>query len=286
MPELPEVEIIKRGLEQKIIGLKITEIIILNPKSFIGNPKLLIGSTINGLIRRGKVLSINLDNQYSFLFHLKMSGQIIYEGKKRFAGGHPTKDMDAPLPNKSTRVIFNLSDNSKIYFNDQRKFGWVKVLKTPELKQINYGLKVLFGPEPLDPEFTLAEFETNLLKCKKQPVKVAILDQSVVAGVGNIYASEACFLAGVHPARLVKDLNKSEISKLHQGIVKSLSLGIEHGGASLTHFFDDEGNKGYFLDYAHVFNRQAKPCKICSTPIIKIKLGGRGTYLCLNCQKL
>lgn len=290
MPELPEVETIRIGLSQKVINQQVLSINILNSKSFIGDPSKILSHTITNIWRRGKVLGLDLENGQSLIFHLKMSGQIIFEKKQknkrsRFSGGHPTKDMQQELPNKSTRVIFTLSQDSRIYFNDQRKFGWVKQLKTSTLKKMNYGLKIKLGPEPLSRDFSLKIFKQNLLKHKNQSIKVTILDQSVVAGVGNIYASEACFIAKIDPLKKVNQLTDKKIDKLHQAIILALNTGIKYGGSSITHFFDDEGKKGYFLEYAYVFNRQHKPCKNCHNLITKIKVGGRGTYLCYNCQK-
>lgn len=289
MPELPEVEIIKLGLEKKITGLKLKTIEVLNPKTLQGDSKLVIGQNVLNVWRKAKVLGINLTGNYSLIFHLKMSGQIIWDkGEElgitgRFVGGHPTKDMTGELPNKSTRVIFTFSDNSKLYFNDQRKFGWVKVVKSDELNL--QSLLSTLGPEPLEKAFTWEILKTNLLKHKSMPVKVAILDQKVVSGIGNIYASEATFLAGIDPSKKVKDLSDENFKKLHAGIVESLKNGIKYGGSSKTHFVNAEGKKGYFLDYAYVYGKTGDKCKKCGSVIKKIQLGGRGTYFCEKCQK-
>lgn len=292
MPELPEVETIKRGLQKKIIGLKITEVEILNSKSFQADPSLVINHKVIDVIRRAKVLGIQLVNGYTLVFHLKMSGQVILvqsegfraKNEKRFVGGHPTKDMLGELPNTSTRVIFTFSDNSKLYFNDQRKFGWIRLIKNDELGIMNYGMSNLIGPEPLEKDFNWEVLKQNLLKRKNLYIKVALLDQTVVAGVGNIYASEACFNAGVDPQKKVKDLTDGEIKKVALGIIKALSEGIEFGGSTRTHFVNAEGEKGLFLDYAAVYNREGKKCKNCEGVIIKIRSAGRSTFYCKNCQ--
>ncbi len=281
MPELPEVETIKLGLQKRIVGLKITKIQINSPKSFIGNPNLAEGQKVLKVWRRAKILGIDLD-KITLLFHLKMSGQLVYEGAKRFIGGHPTPDMTFKMPNPHTRVIFSFSDNSYLYFNDQRKFGWVRVVDSKQVTG-NSSLKNL-GPEPLEKEFTWQVLKINLLNHKSQPVKVAIMDQTVVSGVGNIYASEACFDAKIDPRRKVADLTDEEFKSLYKGIIKSLQDGIKYGGATKTHFVDADGHKGYFLDYAYVYGKDQHPCKICKSEINKIKLGGRGTYLCPFCQ--
>ncbi len=281
MPELPEVETIKLGLQKKIIGLKITKIQILSPKSFLGNTKKVEGKKVLNIWRRAKILGVELD-EITLLFHLKMTGQVIYDDGKRFVGGHPTPDMRNSMPNSHTRVIFEFSDGSHLYFNDQRRFGWIRIVDRQQVTG-DSSLKNL-GPEPLEKEFSWQILKQNLLKHKKTPVKVAIMDQSVVSGVGNIYSNEACFDAKIDPRIKVKDLTDEQFKRLHRGIVVSLKDGIKHGGSSRAHFVDAEGRKGYFLDYAFVYGRDEHPCKVCKTEIKKITLGDRGTYYCPKCQ--
>lgn len=304
MPELPEVETIKRGLAKKIIGLIISKVEILNPKTFEGDPKLAEGLEIQDIWRRGKVLGIDLatlpnkDDLLTLLFHLKMSGQIILVSNQKpsrsnpapdFAGGHPTKDMlTGNLPNNSTRAVFHLTDKKRgssfrLFFNDQRKFGWIK-LNDPEQVKSHKFLNAL-GPEPLEKDFTWQILKTNLLKHPKMPVKVALMDQSVVAGVGNIYANEACFIAKIDPRRRVGTLIDSDFQNIKQGIVQSLESSLELGGSTRSHFVNESGEKGYFLDQAFVYDREDQGCRVCGKLIKKIKLGGRGTFYCPNCQK-
>ncbi len=293
MPELPEVETIKLGLSKKIIGQKIKTIRILNPKTFQdsdGKPfdfaQGLHGKVVLNIWRKAKVLGIDLEGNLTLLFHLKMSGQLIYipskTDHKSFIGGHPTPEMSGEMPVKSTRVIFEFDDGSKLYFNDQRKFGWIRVVKSSELRDQSFLRKL--GPEPLEKGFTWKTLKSSIVNHKSQPVKVAIMDQSVVAGVGNIYASEACFIAGIDPRTKVGELNDLQFKKLHQGIIQSLKAGIKYGGSTKTHFVNAEGKKGYFLDYAFVYGRDQDICKKCGNLIHKIKLGGRGTYFCAHCQ--
>ena len=314
MPELPEVEIIKLGLEKKIIGLKIQKIQVLSPKSFLGNPNLAQGQKVLNIWRKAKILGMDLgtslratakqsikeespaqiassktprnDDSITLLFHLKMSGQLVYGDEKRFIGGHPTEDMLGKMPNVHTRVIFSFAGGSHLYFNDQRKFGWVKLVRSSELV-VGSGEKILgkLGPEPLEKGLTWQILKQNLLRHKSMPVKVAIMDQSVVSGVGNIYSNEACFDAKLDPRTRVGSLTDEQFKRLHHGIVKSLQDGIRHGGSTRAHFVDPEGHKGYFLDYAFVYWRNSHPCKVCGTEIKKISLGGRGTYFCPSCQK-
>lgn len=287
MPELPEVETIKLGLQKRIVGLNLTKIQINSPKSFIGNSNLAQGKKVLKVWRRAKILGIDLDNNKTLLFHLKMSGQLVWKresgkGKReRFIGGHPTPDMVGEMPNPHTRVIFSFSGGSHLYFNDQRKFGWVKVVEGDLVEQ---GYLKDLGPEPLEKEFTWQILKQNLLRHKSMPIKVAIMDQSVVSGVGNIYANEACFDAKIDPRIKVSTLTDKQFESLYQGVVKSLKDGIKHGGSSRAHFVDPEGRKGYFLDYAKVYWKDKKPCPICKTEIKKIQLGGRGTYFCPSCQ--
>lgn len=306
MPELPEVETIRLGLQRKIIGLKIKSVEVIAPKSFLGDPKKVEGQKVLKVWRRAKILGVDLSPSLrggmtkqssqerdrhaslakTLLFHLKMTGQVIYDDGKRFIGGHPTPDMLGELPNKHTRVIFTFNDGSRLYFNDMRRFGWVRVVDSG-LRQ-NDVIPNLFrdlGPEPLEKDFTWQILKKNLLKHKSMSVKVALLDQKVVSGIGNIYSSEACFNAGVDPRKRVKEIRDIEIKRLHKGIIKALRDGIRHGGSTRANFVDSEGKKGYFLDYAFVYGKDKNPCKVCKSEIKKIQLGGRGTYYCESCQK-
>ncbi len=281
MPELPEVETIKLGLQKRIVGLKITKIQINSSKTFIGKPNKVEGQKVLKVWRRAKILGIDLD-KIILLFHLKMSGQLVWIGDSRFIGGHPTQDMTQSMPNKHTRVIFSFSGGSHLYFNDQRKFGWVRVIDSQQATGNSMFAKL--GPEPLEKGFTWQILKSNLLNHKSQPVKVAIMDQSVVSGVGNIYANEACFNAKIDPRKRIKELTDKEFKSLYQGAVKSLQDGIKYGGSTKTHFVDAEGHKGYFLDYAYCYGRDKHSCKKCGTEILKIQLAGRGTYFCPACQ--
>jgi len=298
MPELPEVEVIKLGLQKKITGLKIQKIQVLSPKSFIGNPNLAENKKILKIWRKAKILGMDLDG-VTLLFHLKMSGQLVwmktqnsnvksqnYNSKlktgDRFIGGHPTEDMISNMPNAHTRVIFSFADGSRLYFNDQRKFGWVKIVDRLQVTGDN-SLKNL-GPEPLEESFTWQILKENLLKHKSQPIKVAIMDQSVVSGVGNIYGNEACFKAKLDPRTKVGDMGDQEFKAIHQGVIRAINSDLRYGGSTKAHFVDPEGHKGYFLDYAYVYWRDKHPCRVCGTEIKKISLGGRGTYFCPNCQ--
>jgi formamidopyrimidine-DNA glycosylase len=284
MPELPEVETIRLGLKSKIVGKKIKRVEVHFPKLFIGEPKDVEGKKILKIWRKAKVLGWDLEKGKSLLFHLKMTGQLIYvEGDSRLIGGHPTSDMRDQMPNKTSHNIFYFSDGSILYFNDQRKFGWVRVMDTNSLSELKL-LKSL-GPEPLEKGFTWQSLKQNLLRHKSMNIKTAILDQSVVSGIGNIYSSEACFEAKLDPRTKVSELSDAQFKRLHQGIIKALKAGIKYGGSSMTHFVNEEGRKGYFLDHAFVYWRDGAACKVCGTEIKKVQLNGRGTYFCPRCQK-
>ncbi len=310
MPELPEVETIKLGLQRKIVGLTIKKIQVLNPKTFQGDEKLTEGKQVVGVWRRAKMLGIDISSRQSsaishqkknqksltaddsvlmtILFHLKMTGQLVYVDKsdkqkeKRLIGGHPTEDMRDTMPNSHTRVILEFSDQSKLYFNDQRKFGWVKVVsyQSSAVRQLLEKL----GPEPLEKEFSWENLKANLLRHKSQPIKVAIMDQSVIAGVGNIYASESLFNAKIDPRRKVGELTDSDFKDVLKGLREALTMGIKHGGSSRAHFVNSEGKKGYFLDYANVYGKVGYLCNKCKGKVEKITQVGRGTYYCPNCQ--
>lgn len=293
MPELPEVETIRSGLEKLIIGKTIKSITPLEPKSFQGSPadvkNFAINARIKDVRRRAKVLIIDLASGYSFVVHLKMTGQIIYDGSSsqdaRFAAGHPNNSMISELPDKSTRVIIDFTDSSHLYFNDQRKFGWMRLLPTEEIKNISFMQKV--GPEPLEDNFTWQDFKARFARKPRSKIKAALLDQSVIAGIGNIYADEANFYAKVHPARLVATLSDKEFKNLYEGARTTMKKSIEVGGSSLRNYVDSEGNRGDYLNlFAKVFHKEGQPCPRCGTEIIKIRVAGRGTHLCPHCQKL
>ncbi|HUC87154.1 MAG TPA: bifunctional DNA-formamidopyrimidine glycosylase/DNA-(apurinic or apyrimidinic site) lyase [Candidatus Saccharimonadales bacterium] len=290
MPELPEIETIRIGLASNIIGLRITDLEVLHPKTFQSASALAdsfaIGATITKLERRGKVLIIELDSGYSLLFHLKMTGQMVLvkPGGGRYAGGHPTKSMAEALPDKSTKIIFRLSDGSTLYFNDQRVFGWVKLV--PQAEVLRDSLIARLGPEPLTASFELKGFAAVLARRAGSPIKAVILDQSTVAGVGNIYADESLHLAKIHPATLAGDLTKPQVKRLYEAIKTIIALGVKHGGTSFTTYVNALGGTGDYLHNARVFRRQGLTCPVCGTVIIKTRVAGRGTHLCPKCQKL
>lgn len=289
MPELPEVETIRRGLATTIVGRTITDVEVLNFKSFPVEAELVdtfvIGAKVTELDRRAKVLIIHLNTNHSLLFHLKMTGQMVLvsDDGGRQAGGHPTPSMAGELPDKSTKVIFRLNDGSTLYFNDQRIFGWIKLVPTAEVASDSLIMRL--GPEPLTPDFSLDGFKKVLLRRKGSPIKAVILDQSTVSGIGNIYADEALHLAKVHPATLTGNLKLVQTKRLYEAIKTIIALGVEYGGTSFSHYVNSLGGKGDYFDRARVFRRQGLTCPVCGTVIMKIRVAGRGTHLCPKCQK-
>ena len=279
MPELPEVETIRRGLKNFIQQKKITKIKVLCEKSFVGKP--ITGKVIN-LRRFGKALIIDLDNDHSLLIHLRMTGQLIFDGEERFAAGHPSESFVDKLPNKQTRVILEF-ENGTLYFNDQRKFGFIKVLKTKEV-EIDPFIKKL-APEPwqLEKEELYKKFQSH----KNAIIKATLLDQTIICGLGNIYADESLFKAKVHPERRTGSLTESETENLLKAARMVMEKSINSGGSTMATYVKADGTRGDYLDkFAEVFRREGKPCRICGTKIIKIKVAGRGTHLCPNCQRI
>lgn len=281
MPELPEVETIRRGLANFLKDAKITKVKILCDKSFIGPKELIEGQTIKEVRRRGKALLIDLENGVTMMIHLRMTGQLIYRGEENFAGGHPTDSFMNELPDRQTRVIFELEDG-KLFFNDQRKFGFVKLIETSEVENDKF-IKSL-AKEPWD--MTVAEFKENLFRHKSAPIKATILDQKVVAGIGNIYADEALFYAKIHPKRETGSLTDKEIEKLLEGAKTVMQASIDSGGSTMKTYVKADGTKGDYLRlFAKVFRREGEPCENCGTEIVKIRVAGRGTHICPKCQK-
>lgn len=288
MPELPEVETVRRGLAELIIGKTIASEVHDTEKGFPNAAadvqSFLIGATITDVRRRAKVLMIDLSTDYSLLIHLKMTGQLVYVGAIRFGAGHPNDSLVGELPDKSTRVSLEFSDGSKLFFNDQRKFGWMRLLPTIEIPNIDFMRKV--GPEPLAKDFTAKDFIQRLARRPKTNIKAALLDQSVVAGVGNIYADESLWGAKLHPKRLVSSLTETEMTTLYHELREVMNLAIEKGGSSNHTYVNAEGKKGSYMDFARVFRREGLACPRCGTTIEKLRVAGRGTHICPFCQVL
>jgi len=266
MPELPEVETIKRDLEKIILGKKISEVFIHNPKVLRGISsnefkKGLVGATFKNILRRAKVLILELSNGKSLVIHLKMTGQLVYPGG-----------------DKNARVSFKLSDGKILDFNDQRLFA--------ELRLMDDWRKFKFienlGPEPLD--LGLEEFK-RMLKSKKTKIKPLLMDQSFISGIGNIYAAESLFRSRIGPRRPAQSLTDAEINTLLKQIKEVLKSAIKHGGSSVDDYVRLSGGKGNYSKLHQVYGREGKPCFVCKSSVKKMSLGGRGTYFCPRCQR-
>ncbi len=282
MPELPEVETIRRGLQKTIVGKTIKSVEIRVPKLFHGSKKDIIGKKVKNVDRRAKQIIIDVVGENDLLIHLKMTGQLIFDdGKFRVAGGHPSADWIAKLPNSTTHIIFDFSDGSKLFFNDLRRFGWIKVFNSLKLKE---KLSQELGVEPLSSEFTASSLAKIIKSKLRWNIKKILMDQSLISGIGNIYADEALFRAEISPERKAKDITVKETGKLRESIIKVLEIGLKYGGSSENTYFKIDGTKGRAQEHFQVYARSGQKCKRCSGIIKKIKLNGRGTHFCPKCQ--
>lgn len=265
MPELPEVEVIRLYLEANLINKTISGVEILNKKSFIGDPKKIINQKIIKFTRIGKQLSIHLSNNLILLVHLKMTGQLVLNA-----------------PNKYTRVILKFNNNLSLYFNDLRKFGWVKILNPNELIEFQKNL----GIDILSHKFTQKYFFQQIQNTSR-PIKSVLLDQNKFAGIGNIYANDALFLAKIHPTTPSNKTTFKKASLIHDFLIQIMNESIKNGGSTAKDkgYVKPDNTPGQHQDHFQVYQRENQPCLICKTPIKKIKLGGRGTFFCPNCQK-
>lgn len=287
MPELPEVETVRIGLAALLPGRRVQRVDFDWPKGFPNSDAdvqaHLIGARITAVKRRAKVLLIELDSEYSLVIHLKMTGQLVFRGdRQKFGAGHPNSSLVGELPDKSTRVTLTFEDGSRLFFNDQRKFGWVRLLPTVEVTAIDFFQKV--GPEPLADDFTAGAFIECLRRRNNSGIKAVLLDQTVVAGIGNIYADESLWTAKIHPLARVRDIEDAQLHSLYTGLINILKVSIEKGGSTDRNYVDAEGKRGSYLTFANVFRREGKPCSRCGTTIVKLRVAGRGTHICPHCQ--
>lgn len=277
MPELPEVETIKRELQKTLRNQIISGVEILwsktvrpySPTKFKG---LIIGNKVLDLKRLGKMILIYLSKEKVLVIHLKMTGQLIFV---------PSKKNEQPKPGKHTRLIFTFKSGDKLYFNDLRKFGWIKILD----KKLKKYLENELGIEPLSETFTMVNLKKILEKYPNRTVKQILLDQKSIAGIGNIYADESSFHSKILPMRKVKTLKPKEITDLHKNIITVLKLSISKNGTSSKDYLRSNGEKGGFVPFLTVYGRQNEKCKNCDALIVKIKHAGRGTHYCPSCQK-
>lgn len=287
MPELPEVTVIVNSLNRKIKGLVLESIEYDWPKKFFWNRfsmEDLKGDRVEKVERAGKVVLIRLSGNITILIHLKLTGQLIYQDKKtRIAGGHPIPPLNLPVPNKTTRAVFEFTNQGHLYFNDMRKFGWVKIVESRE-STVKEAIGTELGPDAL--EISFDEFRQRLKAKSQSRIKKLLMDQSFVAGIGNIYSDEALWRAKIHPARAVVSLKSVEIKALYEGIRDSLKMAIEKGGSSANSYVDSGGERGLFLTFARAYHMTGRPCARCKTPIVRKKMDGRSAHFCPQCQKL
>jgi formamidopyrimidine-DNA glycosylase len=287
MPELPEVETVRIGLQRLLPNKQIAAVDFDWPKSFPNAPadveQFVIKARVTEVKRRAKVLLIELSSNYSLVIHLKMTGQLVFSsGSERFGAGHPNESLIGELPDKSTRVTLKFADGSQLFFNDQRKFGWVRLIPTPEVMNLDFFQKV--GPEPLSADFTWQQLQERLQRRKNTSIKAALLDQTVIAGIGNIYADESLWGAKIHPATLVKNLKPAQFETLYSELIFVLRLAIEKGGSTDKNYVNAEGRKGSYMSFARVFRREGQACPRDGAIIEKSRVAGRGTHTCPVCQ--
>jgi formamidopyrimidine-DNA glycosylase len=219
------------------------------------------------------------------VIHLKMTGQIVFRSDTdHFGAGHPNESLIGSLPDKSTRVTIEFTDGSRLFFNDQRKFGWMRLIPTVEVMNLDFFKKV--GPEPLAADFDWQTMRDRLIRRKNSNIKSVLLDQTVIAGIGNIYADESLWGASIHPLTLVRDLSALQIRRLYEELIMVLNLSIEKGGSTDKNYVNAEGKRGSYLTFARVFRREGKTCPRCGTVINKIRVAGRGTHICPTCQRV
>ena len=279
MPELPEVETIRINLVDKIVGKKIVKITILEKKQFIGNPQLVLNHKISKILRHGKQLAIKLANNLYLNIHLKLTGQFLFANDIHhayfkypipFTGGNK-------MPGSTTRIIFAFKDGSGLFFNDLRKFGWIKIGKKPQIPE---------GVDVLTKEFN-PQYLRRIFSSTRRAIKIVLMDQKKIAGIGNIYANDSLFLAKINPLRPANSLKEEEIDNLYQAIKKVIDKGIKDHGSSAADeaFVLPNGQKGSHQRHILIYQKDGQPCPVCGTIIKRIKQGGRSTFYCPHCQK-
>lgn len=275
MPELPEVETIRRTLEYLVLEKEIKDVIVHWPK-IIQHPddikyfkQLLTGETIRSLRRRGKFLLFYLDH-YVLVSHLRM------EGKYRVVPESEPID-------KHTHVIFQFTDGTELRYNDVRKFGTMHVFPIGEELKVQPLIKL--GPDPFDENYTL-DYVKEKLKRTTRNIKATLLDQSIIAGLGNIYVDEVLFLSQIHPEKCANELTDEEIKTIWENVRLVIEKAVEKGGTTIRSYVNGEGEMGMFQQELYVYAQDKKPCKHCGTEIVKLRVAGRGTHICPKCQVL
>ena len=282
MPELPEVETIKRGLESKIKGKKIRDVIV-NVSKLVKEPSLVefVERLKNGMIekidRRGKYIIIHLDSKDKLIVHLGMTGLLIYPYDNN-------KITEKEINSKHNHLIFTFTDDTQLVFNDVRRFG--KIFLVSNIDEVESLTKL--GVEPLEDYFTEEVFIQILNKKKNSKIKSFLMKQEFIAGLGNIYANEVLYRSNIHPLRLISSLNKKEVKNLYQQIKLVLSEAVELRGSTVADeaYRDTDGEKGKFAEKLQVYARKGEPCIKCGHPIEVVRIEGRSSFICPQCQKL
>jgi formamidopyrimidine-DNA glycosylase len=283
MPELPEVEVLRRQLDDSLRGRSIVEAEIRRPTMLIsptGLPlEVVRGRTILGARRRAKLLILDLSDELALVFHLKLAGQLAHRlGQRVLAvGGHPVPAFDAPLPHKSTHGRFELDDGGVLWLTDIRVFARVWLLPAPQVDDLMRDRKL--GLEPSDPAFTPAYLGEALRRRRTLPIKSALLEQSRFVGLGNIYADEALIEARLHPTRPAGSLGDDEVARLHGAIRSVLDYAVEHGPADLPRGRVRDG-----AEFPRAHGRSGLPCLTCGAELLRVKVGARSTDFCPTCQ--
>lgn len=277
MPELPEVETIKKQLEKTLINKKVASIEIYLPKLIQGASLSIFKQKIEGAIieniqRRAKILIIDLSNKLSLFIHLKMTGQLIYH-----------KTYNTKQKTKYTHIIYHFTDKSVLLHNDVRQFGYVKLINTDKVNALLENKEKL-GPEPLDKNFTFEKFKHLLQIRKMTKIKTLLMDQKFIAGIGNIYSDEILFFAKVKPTHPVSALKQDEIKKIYQGIKKILLEAIKLRGSSVENYLDASGKSGEYAQKLKVYGREGQLCLKCKAKIERLKIAGRSAHFCPKCQ--
>lgn len=292
MPELPEVETMRLQLDKFLTGHKIISVEVKNKqslasqspgrKTFQGDEAKITGGKVTDVRRFGKVSVIDLSNGYSILTHVKLTGQYIYRGPNLKNPGKLSSKVAGGIPGPHTLVTFNLDKDGKLFYNDIRRFGWIRIEKTVDVENESFIKKL--GPEPLR-DLTLDNFQKILSKTSR-PIKVVLMDQEKMGGVGNIYANDALWLSRIHPKTPAKEIGPKDAKDLFEAINTVLKSGLKYGGASELSFVTPDGAEGEYQNHTLVYGHDGHPCERCHKATIeKYFLGGRGTYFCPVCQK-
>jgi len=275
MPELPEVETIRRQLARSIKGKKINDVTVRWGKRLVpGKSKFvagLKGRTIKDIRRHGKLMRLELSGGKVLFVHLKMTGQLLLKDKKA-------------VPEKHAHVILKLAGSKDLHWVDMRKFGFLKLLDAEAAEA--YLASWNFGPEPLARGFTYQVFRDCLTHSPNAKIKPKLLEQTCIAGIGNIYAVEALWAAKIHPLSAIKNIPETKLKKLHRDIVRILKDAVKVGGTSASDYYDAFGDAGGYEKKLKAYQQEGKPCKRCRAKLKKIKVAGRGTVICPKCQKL